>query len=50
MQTPLYTATVRMQIDRSRQRWWRAVIVIPSDFDENFMQTQYQLLQQPATG
>ena len=47
MQTPLYTATVRLQIDRNVAKIVQGDNVMPvedaSDFE--FMQTQYELLQ-----
>ena len=45
MQTPVYTATVRLQIDPTSAKIVESGNSDSSDFDENFMQTQYQLLQ-----
>jgi len=46
MQTPLYTATVRLQIDRNVARIVEGGNIAPvEDSDSQFMRTQYELLQ-----
>src|SRR5262249_41127848 len=46
METPLYTATVRLQIDKNVAKIVEGDNVIPIDTkDDSFMQTQYELLQ-----
>ena len=44
MQTPLYTATVRLQIDRPAKIVESEVMLFPSTSDYEFMETQYELL------
>jgi polysaccharide biosynthesis transport protein len=44
MQVPLYTATVRVQIDRSVAKVVQTEGVTPDDMDYDFMRTQYELL------
>ena len=46
MQTPLYTATVRLQIDQNVAKIVQGDNVMPTDdSDDAFMRTQYELLQ-----
>ena len=47
MQTPLYTATVRLQIDRNVPKMLDTGNVSPveDDWDDDFMRTQYQIIQ-----
>jgi polysaccharide biosynthesis transport protein len=45
MQTPLYTATVRLQIDRSIAKIVQTEGVTPVEDSNDFMRTQYELLQ-----
>ena len=44
MQTPLYTATVRLQIDVSAAKVVESGNVAPEDSGAEFMRTQYELL------
>src|SRR5689334_13243263 len=50
MQTPLYSATVRLQIDRNVAKIINNESVTPAedDYNSDFMQTQYELLQGPT--
>jgi succinoglycan biosynthesis transport protein ExoP len=50
METPLYTATVRLQIDRNVAKIVEGDNVMPVEnpFDMEFMRTQYELLQSRA--
>lgn len=46
MQTPLYTATVRLQIDRTVAEVVKSGNVAPlENWDQDFMRTQYEVLQ-----
>jgi polysaccharide biosynthesis transport protein len=50
MQTPLYSATVRLQIDRNVAKVVNNESVTPveDDYNSDFMRTQYELLQGPT--
>ena len=51
MQTPLYTATVRLQIDQNVAKIVQGDSVMPvEDSDDAFMRTQYELLQRSHDG
>ena len=51
METPLYTAAVRLQIDRSAAKMVESGNVTPVESgDYEFMRTQYQILREPHHG
>jgi polysaccharide biosynthesis transport protein len=45
MKTPLYTSTIRLQIDRAADKIVQGGNITPENDDDLFMQTQYELLQ-----